>query len=44
MSSPNRSNTNNAYNVNTDGSLNNNNANNSNGAVPDCELANTNID
>jgi len=37
--SANPSNANNVYNVKTDGSLNNNNANNSNGGAPDCEKA-----
>ena len=37
MRSPNPWNANNVRNVNTDGSLNNNNAYNGNGAVADCE-------
>ena len=37
MRSPNPWNANNARNVNTDGSLDNNNAYNGNGAVADCE-------
>ncbi len=37
LRSCNPSNANNARNVNTDGSLNNNNATNGNGLVPDCE-------
>lgn len=37
MRSPNPFNANNVRNVNPDGSLNNNNANNGNGAAADCE-------
>lgn len=37
LRSPNPGNANNVRNVNPDGSLNNNNANNGNGAAPDCE-------
>jgi hypothetical protein len=36
---PNLTNANNAYNVNTTGVLNNNNANNAYGAVPDCVIS-----
>jgi hypothetical protein len=41
MRSPNptATNANNAYNVNLDGTLNNNNALNGNGAVPDCVIS-----
>lgn len=37
LRSPNVGNANNVYNVNTSGSLNNNNANNGNGCAPDCK-------
>ena len=39
LRSPNVGNSNNVYNVNSSGALNNNNANNANGLVPDCEIA-----
>lgn len=39
LRTPNVGNANNSRNVNTSGSLDNNNANNGNGASPDCEKA-----
>lgn len=44
LRSPNPSNANNVRNVNTDGSLSNNNANNSNGVAVDCEKSPFKVD